>query len=308
MLPTLFTNVNQKVYDAREQNIVQKVTQAMNQMKALGLLSQTYDSTEDFVDELTKHLKVTKVCKKNLENCWPTKTVTDANGEEFDVSTVKTSENINKKYFGTNAVGLVLADGAHIILAYNKSATPILETEATRPEGNTTNSTQSIAFVMDVNGGRGPNTENSTKDIRGFHSASFAKSSKVYNCTGKEFELSGKSVCYLGTDYNAINCSKSASSTEDYKTYCGTPSGWSNDYLAGAKKACEEIGMKLPDKDSLKSLYDKKSEAPSDVTLSGWFWSASEDSYGYPYVVNVDNGNTTVSDEHNQIPVLCSGS
>ena len=32
MLPTLFTNVNQKVYDAREQNIVQKVTQAMNQM------------------------------------------------------------------------------------------------------------------------------------------------------------------------------------------------------------------------------------------------------------------------------------
>ncbi len=110
MLPTLFTNVNQKVYDAREQNIVQKVTQAMNQMKALGLLSQTYDSTEDFIDELTKHLKVTKVCKTNLENCWPTKTVTDASGAEFDVSTVKTSGNINKKEFDSNSVGLVLAE------------------------------------------------------------------------------------------------------------------------------------------------------------------------------------------------------
>lgn len=256
----------------------------MNQMKALGLLSQNYASTDDFVDELTKHLKVSKICKKGkIGECWPTKTVATADDPGFDVNSVKTSKNLSMDYDEeTDAVGLVLSDGAHIVLTYNTHAKPILETDATMPFGDSTNSTQSIAFVMDVNGGRGPNTENATKDIRGFRGAKFAKGS---NCTGTEFEMGGTTVCYLGKTYDTINCTSSNSSSPDYKYCKPTPSGKSTDYWAGAKKACEDMGMQLPSASVLSNLYSYKDDAKSaGVTLSDWFWSSSEVStYGYAY-------------------------
>ena len=53
----------------------------------------------------------------------------------------------------------------------------------------------------------------------------------------------------------------------------------SNDnYWAGAKKACDELGMSLPDKSKLQSLAKKTTAEKEQLGLptSGWFWSSSE--------------------------------
>ena len=59
-MPMLISNINERVNSERQANIVYKVTQAMEHMRALGKLT-AYDSTESFVNELQKHLKIQKV-------------------------------------------------------------------------------------------------------------------------------------------------------------------------------------------------------------------------------------------------------
>ena len=118
-MPILIQNVNERVNAEREANIAFKINQAMEKMRALGLLNASYGSTEAFVDELQNHLKIAKRCDSaHIAECWPTAKVIDTNGEEYDVSKAKTGKDLQLKTT-TNNVGIVLADGAAIILNYN---------------------------------------------------------------------------------------------------------------------------------------------------------------------------------------------
>ena len=71
--------------------------------------------------------------------------------------------------------------------------------------------------------------------------------------------------------------------------------GWAADnYWAGAKKACEDIGMSLLDETTLLWLSRKTTAEKEQLGLptDGWFWSSSE---GYPtgaYSVNFNDGRT----------------
>ena len=334
-MPMLITNLNERINSERQANIAQKITQAMEQMRAHGLLNTQYASTDAFVDELQKYLKVAKRCNaSNIADCWPTATVTAANGEEYDVSDAKLGKNINNRGLGnqTNNVGLVLADGASLIMTYNTNASgidvgdPVTATKKDLPIGRngktkefpyTTSVTGSIDFVMDVNGAKGPNKEKSNKtsslgsggsgageititnyDIRSFKSASFSKS-----C---EFKIGSMCVVNLGTSYSAVNCSSSNSSSSDYTTYCGSyPSEYTNDYWAGANKACKDIGMTLASRSELRDIYDQKGE--SGVPTSGWFWSSAEYNSYYAWDKSFDNGYENNYTKINHFGALCVG-
>ena len=67
----------------------------------------------------------------------------------------------------------------------------------------------------------------------------------------------------------------------------------SDNYWAGAKKACDELGMSLPDKSKLESIY-KAGQKDSSLGLptSGWFWSSSEYDALYAYFVGFGDGDT----------------
>lgn len=108
-MPAIMENVTERVNSNRQANIAYKVTQATDKMKALGLLNGSYASTDAFVDELQKHLKVAKRCSaNNIADCWPTQKVITSDGEEFEVSKAKTGKNLNIKGNTSNNVGLVL--------------------------------------------------------------------------------------------------------------------------------------------------------------------------------------------------------
>ena len=82
-MPMLISNINERVNSERQANIVYKVTQAMEHMRALGKLT-AYDSTESFVNELQKHLKIQKICDKDhISECWPTEKVVTTTGKEI---------------------------------------------------------------------------------------------------------------------------------------------------------------------------------------------------------------------------------
>ena len=84
--------------------------------------------------------------------------------------------------------------------------------------------------------------------------------------------------------------------------------GYDN-YWAGAKKACEEQGMSLPDKSKLQSIYEAgKKDSSLGLPTSGWFWSSSEYDAGNAYDVYFGNGGTyTSGKEGSPGKVLCVG-
>ena len=82
-----------------------------------------------------------------------------------------------------------------------------------------------------------------------------------------------------------------------------------DNYWAGAKKACDDIGMSLPDKSKLKSIYEAgKKDSSLGLPTSGWFWSSSEYDADIAYLVDFSNGGTYIIGKlNNSLRVLCVG-
>ena len=83
-----------------------------------------------------------------------------------------------------------------------------------------------------------------------------------------------------------------------------------DNYWAGAKKACDDIGMSLPDKSKLQSLAKKTTAEKEQLGLptSGWFWSSSEGNADGAYLVYFTNGGTSRSIKtYSSSRVLCVG-
>lgn len=305
-LPTVLGNINERILSTRHADTAYKVTQATNKMKSLGLLDGSYSSTDDFVDELQKHLKIVQRCSaNNIANCWPTEKVITSDGEEFEVKNAKTGKNLGIEGNTSGNVGLVLANGASIILTYNHTSKgmdegdPVTAQPKTLPVGfgkskdfaYTTNTTGAIDFVMDVNGKYPPNSEtrdNRYHDIRSFKVARFSKG----GCTGVKVPSIG-CVEYIGPSYECIS----------EEPYTNNDNCW-----AGAKKACEDAGMSLPPFGTLKSIYDKKSEYP-DLPQSGLFWSSTNLSHSDKFMtaVQLSKYSTPSHTKNKQLEVLCVG-
>ena len=252
-MPAIIANINEKVNTERQVNIALKVTKAMERMRAAGELNQTYDSTESFVDALSKYLKIIQRCNSsNIDKCWPTDVVIDGSGQEFQVKKAKTGKNLSLRTT-TNNVGLILADGASIILNYNNGAVgmdigdPVTTIYKNLPSGNgdkryayTSTVTSSIDFVMDVNGGKGPNREkfgDKEYDIRSFMGAKF------------------KGGCD-GTKIEGVGCPKYVANG-GYQTALDT---------------CEGLDMRLPTKSELQSICYVRASYPELAPHEDFYW------------------------------------
>ena len=142
---------------------------------------------------------------------------------------------------------------------------------------------------MDVNGFKGPNSEarnGKQYDIRSFKVAKFSK-----GCAGND--INGIGCVYQLPSYSPIKAGSDEMDKWDPKWKNSGDSDRDN-YWAGAKKACDDIGMSLPDKSKLQSLAKKTTAEKEQLGLptSGWFWSSSESSAGGAYGVTFDDGYT----------------
>ena len=83
-----------------------------------------------------------------------------------------------------------------------------------------------------------------------------------------------------------------------------------DNYWAGVKKACDELGMSLPDKSKLLSIREANMKDSSlGLPTSGWYWSSSERSYSDAYYVLFGNGNTyyQTKNDGSNMTILCVG-
>ena len=328
-MPTLLKNIAERSNSEAQANLAQKITKSMDLMRADGGLERTYNSTDEFVDEFSKYIKISTRCDADhIADCWPTKTVTTTDGETYDVSKAKTGKNLNLKDNKSDNVGIILADGATLILTYNPNAGIIGDGDTVTPSfadlpigfgrtkkfAYTTSVTSSIDFVMDVNGFKGPNSEarnGKQYDIRSFKVARFSK-----GCPGKDID--GIGCVYQLPSYSPIKAGSDEMKKWDPNWTAEKLGYHSNmasedNYWAGAKKACDELGMSLPDKSKLQSIYKAGKKDSSLGLPTHDFWSSSEGEGGYVayYAIRVafDNGGSSYYHGKNGggIKVLCVG-
>ena len=258
-MPTLITNVQERVRKEQVRTVKYKLTKATDKMNSLGKIGH-YDSTEAFVNELKKHLSIAKVCDSNhLAECWGGTSFTNANGSKtYTVSSLTTGKSLEALQFNsgkTDTVGIVTGDGTPIILTYGKECQALDETKQYtwsvvdgKPETNAT--AGCVSMVFDINGAKGPNKVGT--DVRTMNS------------------LLG--MVYLGNTYPALTqaeCTKYKNDLGINNCYNGADGGSNqqqdNDKWAGAVKACHDIGLHLPSMETLSQIATLQFGVPIDV-------------------------------------------
>ena len=233
-MPTLVTNIQEKVRKEQVRTVKYKFTKATEKMNSLGKIGH-YDSTKDFVDELKNHLSIAKVCDSNhLAECWGGSSFTNANGSKtYTAGDLKTGKDLEALQFNSgnmDTVGIITGDGTPIILTYGKECTALDETKQYtwsvvdgKPETNAT--AGCVSMVFDINGAKGPNKVGT--DVRTMNS------------------LLG--MVNLGNTYPALTqaeCTKYKDElgiTNCYDRTYGVEDKW-----GGAVKTCHDLGLHLP--------------------------------------------------------------
>ena len=309
-MPSFIQDMSERMNSNRQANIAQKITKSVELMVANGDYKNIYN-TEDFVDALSKYLKISKKCDSDhIADCWPTKTIKTANGSSYDVSNAKTSSDLYTGWVTTDNVGLVLADGASLIMTFNpKAETATMEggfsaTSKSLPIGGgkyksfaySSSATNAIDFVMDVNGGTGPNQEPDLKgnfyDIRSFRIATFTPQA----CQGG-MRVNGYCLLEIGTNYDYYNCL----TRPEGASYCKFNINLERDYYAGALKACQSLGMTLPTVNLLGTFASQWHVQGFDFNQ---YVTSSIESYTGKYHIGNSSGWVNIKNAV-QYPVLC---
>lgn len=188
-------------------------------------------STFSFVNELSKHLKITKICSNDdLINCFEDKVywniidvVTGTSTEEISIADIHTASDLGQDDWDSEVIGFQLANGSVGLIAYNP------ECKADQYNNQFTG-TSCISMIYDTSGLKKPNTY--TKDLRGVNS-------KLTNCAfkigGTCFSQPFKAESYL--TFDECQALKSTLGIE----YCyanNAPHNRDTNYYAAAAKIC----------------------------------------------------------------------
>ena len=240
-IPTLIQNYQTKAWNTASQVFQRKLGEALRVMNVQGTLAG-YTTTEAFVDELSKHIKITRICDNDdITTCF-SDTVTWGD-EEVDMSKVKKAKNFGQNDWDTNTVAVQFANGVNGVIAYNPDCRQNQFSNDVITVGETGIGTDCLAILYDVDGFKNPNTQQ--KDLRGLNVTSLDGS----NCA---IELSD-GTCFTAPFYptavTKAECDQLVADGYPIKE-CSTE----NDYWAGAVKACKDMGSSLPSQEQLDQL------------------------------------------------------
>ena len=253
-LPTLLTNIQDRVRQEQVRTVKYKFTKATEKMNSLGLIGQygtpsENDSTEKFVEELKKHMNIAKVCNSTkLNECWATQTITAYSGssttpQQVNVNTITNGTQLKALALGTaqtRTVGIVTGDGVPMILVYSPECSGFDESkqytwsvENGKPVTNAT--TNCVSAIFDINGAKGPNKIGT--DVRTLNS--------IFGAVNLEpdidYEAADIAICnQMKKKYGVQNCEIYATSKKDY---------W-----VGAMYACDKLGLHLPAMSTLSNI------------------------------------------------------
>jgi len=259
VMPSLMTNVNDKVNAEKIRSAKYKFTKATDHMKSLGLIGP-YSSTDAFVDELQKYFKIAKRCDADhIRACWPTDTVKLEDGKEWKIAKTKTGKQLKMNTddthdYTSNNVAIITADGTPMILNYNKKCESLdpmktygWSTSNGKPETNAT--AGCVAAVFEINGTSRPNTFR--KDVVAFNANGLGSTCALEIRDGKCFGAQ-----FIPTPMTRAECGAAVAKGKLGIQKCT----FDKDYWAGAVKQCGGV-QNMPTKADLQKfaslLYDK---------------------------------------------------
>ena len=311
-MPILVQNVQSKIKEKRIENIHQKLSKATDKMAVQsGLIG--YGSTMDFVQELSKHVKLAKICdNNNLASCWPVSEVNlKKDGKTWEISKSKNAGNlkISNPDGWDDTVGIVTADGTSMILSYNKNCDFNIDTTGLKFDKETgkSNTLGCLSGVYDWNGGQNPNK-------LGIDILTLGQASGLGDSCA--FELGG--TCYTAI-FTPISIEKSK--CESIKSTHGIQGCfYATDYWAGAVKQCGGVS-KMPTLEQLREIADYIYEGnpteraislglPNPLVNPLRLWSGKEDSndYAFNYIFNsADSGSSSNHRNTNSRQAICIG-
>ena len=283
VLPSLMTNINDRVNAEKIRSTKYKFTKATDHMKSLGLIGP-YSSTDAFVDELQKYFKIAKRCDANhLRACWPTDTVKLEDGKEWDIAKTKTGKQLKMKDddthdYSSDNVGIITADGTPMILSYNKKCESLdpmktygWSTSNGKPESNAT--AGCVAAVFEINGNGRPNTFR--KDVVAFNANGLGSACAL--------EINGR--CF-GAPFSPTPMTKAECQAAVAEGKLGIKTCASNsDYWAGAVKQCNGIQNMPTDSDLAKIaslLYEGNPTIGATSNVEHLHYNGKASHYGFP--------------------------
>ena len=273
-IPTLIQNYNVKQWNTASLVFERKLEEALKIMNSQSSLAgQT--TTENFVNELSKHFKISKVCSNDkILDCFSDIVFWgggDSQPSEVDISDVQKAKHMGQPDWDTNVIGVQFANGTNALIAYNSTETCIQD-----PLSNQINVQKCLAILFDTSGYKNPNTIG--KDLR----ANENVTSLGKNCA---FKVDGTcySIPFIPTAHTWNACQSNGTSTnpEDLdfmQTYgistCLRPDFGTEDYWAGAVEICGGV-QNMPTMNQLADLanylYNTSGIGPesekSNVTL-----------------------------------------
>lgn len=251
-IPTLVQNYQTLAWDTSAKVFERKLEEAARVMNTQQTLAG-YTRTKDFVEELSKHIKITKICDSDeLSNCFAEKATweifnidTTSEQEELNLSEIKTAGDLGQPDWDTETIGVQFANGTTGIMAYNPECRQ-------DPYSNQITGTSCIAMVYDTSGYKSPNTTG--KDIRGINSiinkCAFKMGSTCVSSPMKYSPLTTAECEQEKSELGITNCVSGTSS----------PDNWS-----GAVKACGSVGN-MPSYNDLSKILSYIFERDIPVT------------------------------------------
>ena len=315
-IPTLIQNYQERAWGTASEVFQRKLGEALRVMNVQGTLAG-YTTTEAFVDELSKHIKITRICENDdITTCFAD-TVTWGD-EEVDMSKVKKAKNFGQEDWDTNTVAVQFANGVNGIIAYNPDCRQNQFSNDVITVGENGISTDCLAILYDVDGFKNPNTQQ--KDLRGLNVASLGGS----NCAIELSDGTCFTAPFIPTPHvwNGCDTNGTTSDPDDLAfmskyglQYCLYSGYGTNDYWAGAVKACKDMGSSLPSQSDLDKLAEELYQDASGIfsgnrdndlavsmgfiTSPGsafWVWSSEEYSKYYAYGRNFTSMRTYRND------------
>ena len=264
-IPTLVANYQSKAWNTSSQVFVRKLEEALKTMNTQQTLAG-YRNTTDFVAELGKHFKITRVCKNDdIMSCFEDKVLWGKNELEVSTENVKTAAGLGQHDWNTETIGVQFANGTTGIIAYNPECKE-------NPFTNQFTGTSCLALLYDTDGFKKPNADG--KDLR------YINVTEIDGHKPCSFEISG--TCYTAPFYPTP---LTKAECESLKDDLGIRNCFfDDDYWAGAVKAC---GGKdnMPNTRQISNLanYTRDNKVDLGFTLNGeyyYLWSNVEYSSG----------------------------
>ena len=237
-IPTLIADYQERSFNTSATVFERKLGEALKVMNSQMTLAG-HESTESFVDELSKHFKITKVCDNDeLMSCfeeevfWGSGTATP---ETVDMNAIRTSKHFGQSTWQqTNIVGVQFANGTTALIAYNKDTAQdpysnqiINITDSSNGKSRSVSlGTTALAILYDTNGAKSPNQ--SAKDLRSINVTKLG--------SGCFAEANG--VCIAMKPFTPTPVTKTECEQLKANGYGINACYYDNDYWAGAVKAC----------------------------------------------------------------------